>query len=655
MASFSVDMGEAGTAYEKGVTMPSYRIYDAASNQAVALGKGIFDVLDDYAKAQQTSQASVNRQLYSDFAKGVNSIKGQNPTQARSSLNSLIAQMSSQGLEIGEAESKLVQTTLGINLDYLNANPRQAMMDKVNKTLQDSPAYYLLAKDKLIAAGNANPTEQEVFEKTISMIAQIDAANLISANAKTMSQAEWDATGNNTAILAIDNLRDLGMKTLDIEISGGNVSPETIQQLKASHIQLKNLYFKPQYVSEESYQGVKNRLDAIGELITAIEKYDTEQLANLKEGIVNKIDMAIIKQIEAEGISNPLMSRALLANMDKVTEVIANKSFPEIMTLMQGVTVDDLDFESVEIFEGLSPEETSTIEGPFELTPTDLLHNPNEIEKATTRSDSERQALINHGVVFNILALTPEAMNQEDARKNFLAGIDKVTLNVATSDKFVDNDALWSKEGLFSAKTYELLKKVETLDPQAANTARDQMKNALQAQANVFLTTMSGATANNIFEVKGKGEIGFKDNAALPPAIRSGLVQSFADNYYDGNIFNMIKDRGKKLTRAEITNLRGQGFDMTAVSGFYSEINDINQMVKRYADNWRKLGGDSGQFESMLLIKQEQGTTEAPVGSIAKPWNIPWSDDHDLDDKFFVNLPSNSYYFDINGDTRRKP
>jgi len=349
------------------------------------------------------------------------------------------------------------------------------------------------------------------------------------------------------------------------------------------------------------------------------------------------------------------MSRALLANMDKVTEVIANKSFPEIMTLMQGVTVEDLDFESVEIFEGLSTEETSTIEGPFELTPTDLLHNPNEIEKATTRSDSERQALINHGVVFNILALTPEAMNQEDARKNFLAGIDKVTLNVATSDKFVDNDALWSKEGLFSAKTYELLKKVETLDPQAANTARDQMKNALQAQANVFLTTMSGATANNIFEVKGKGEIGFKDNAALPPAIRSGLVQSFADNYYDGNIFNMIKDRGKKLTRSEITNLRGQGFDMTAVSGFYSEINDINQMVKRYADNWRKLGGDSGQFESMLLIKQEQGTTEAPVGSIAKPWNIPWSDDHDLDDKFFVNLPSNSYYFDINGDTRRKP
>ena len=49
--------------------------------------------------------------------------------------------------------------------------------------------------------------------------------------------------------------------------------------------------------------------------------------------MINNIDMAIMKQIEAEGISNPLMARALLANMDKIAEQLAAKDFGQMMTL----------------------------------------------------------------------------------------------------------------------------------------------------------------------------------------------------------------------------------------------------------------------------------------------------------------------------------
>jgi len=653
---FAVDLGDIGSEYERGVNMPSTASGAFAVQGVAAIGKGVFDILDARAKGSQTSESAASREAFAALSKRVGEMKGLSPLKKQLAVKQAIIEYNNAGFDIGEAEARLFKHQTGVNVDYLNVDPQMEVFNKVNETLSQNPAYFLLAKDKLLASGNKNPTQQEVYEKTINMISQIEAASLISSNAKTMGQADWDATGRANAVLALDNLRELGLKTLDIEIQGGNVNPETLQQLKAAHIQLKNQYVKPAYVSDDSYQGVKSRLDAIGELLTTIEKYDSDQLANLKEGIVNKVDQAIIKQIEAEGISNPLVARALLSNMDKVTEVIANKNFSEITTLLNGVSVEDLNFQSVEIFEGLVPDQTTgTIEGPSPLTTTDTLHHPNEIEKATERSNSDRQALINHGVVFNILALKPEAMNQEDVRKNFLQGIDKVTLNIATSQVFIDDSALWSDEGLFSSKTYEILKKVESLDPEAARVARSQMKNALQSQANIFLTTAKGATENNIFTVKGMGKIGFKDNVAQPPAIRSGLVQTFADNYYDGNIFNMIKDRGKKLTRQEVTQLRGQGFDMDSVAGFYSEINTINQMVKRYADNYRLLGGDSSNFEEMLLIKQELGTTEAPAGSIAKPWDIPWSDDFDLDDKFFANLASGTYYVDINGDTRRKP
>lgn len=651
---FAVDLGDTGSEYERGVNMPSTASGAFAVQGVAAIGKGVFDILDQRARGAQTSESAASREAFATLSKRVGEMKGLSPLKKQLAVKQAIIEYNNAGYDIGEAEARLFKHQTGVNVDYLNVDPQMEVLNKVNEQLSKNPAHFLIAKDKLIASGNQNPTQEEIYKKTISMISQIEAASLISSNAQTMGQAEWDASGRANAVLALDNLRELGLKTLDIEIQGGNVNPETLQQLKAAHIQLKNEYIKPAYISDDSYQGVKNRLEAIGELITTIETYDTNQIANLRQGLLNKIDLGIIKQIEAEGISNPLVSRALLANMDKVTEVLANKNFSEIATLVNGVSVDDLNFQSVEIFDGLVPETETSITSQ-ELTTTDTLHHPIEVEKATERNRGDRQALINHGVLFNILALEPAAMVDENARKNFLQGIDKVTLNVATSQNFIDDNSLWSEEGLFSPKTYELLKKVEQFDPDAVKIARQQMKNAIQAQADLFLTSAKGATENNIFTVKGLGKIGFKDNAQLPPAVRSGLVQSYADLYYDGNMFRMIKDNFTKLDRSEKTKLRGEGFDVVPISKFYNEINNINQMVKRYADNYRLLGGDSSNFEKMLLIKQELGTTEAPAGSIAKPWDIPWSDDFDTDDKFFANLPSGTYYVDINGDTRRKP
>ena len=52
MASFAVDMGDTGSEANRGVATPSYQIFDAASANAVTVGKGLFGVLDDFARSQ---------------------------------------------------------------------------------------------------------------------------------------------------------------------------------------------------------------------------------------------------------------------------------------------------------------------------------------------------------------------------------------------------------------------------------------------------------------------------------------------------------------------------------------------------------------------------------------------------------------------------
>ena len=655
--SYSVDIGDAGASYAQGVTYPSATEMGAAAAGINALSKGLFGVLDSMTStSKQPSEGSINRQLYSEFSKELDGLKGQGDLNVRTGLNALITKYSKQGLKIDENVSRLVKVTTGVDVDYLNVDPYQEQLNMMNQKLSENPAYVFLARDKLLADGVENPTDSAVLEKAISLIAQQETAALVISNANTMSAAEF--TQNEMMMInTLENTRELGLKALSIEIAGGNVSPESLQQLKGQIQILKGKFIQPRGVSDQEFQGVQKRIDQLDELVEFITNYDTDILNKLKGDTLNKVDLAIVKQLEATDVDLTLQ-RAILGNLDKLSEVVLNKSYPEVVAIMKGVSGDDIGYEALQVFEDLPMQnEDGTTDATIdvtELNTTDQLHTSNSVQKIEDMTASSRKSNLDYSLTFEILSLNPTAMeSDENARNLLLKGIDRTSLIIAKSEELIMDQLFDPTSGLLSNKTFELLKKVKPFNPEGVELAKKQIMNAVQEQANVFFTSMSGATQNNLFQIKGKGRVDFRGEGR-PRAFRDGSVQAFADQHYGGNIFRMIKDNGSRLTRSDKTRLREKGFDMLLFHKDYKEIDKINQMTRRYAEAWRKLGGNADKFESMLLINQEQGTTEAPIGSIAKPWPIEWSNDHTIDDQFFFDLPAGSYYLDINGDTRRK-
>ena len=471
-----------------------------------------------------------------------------------------------------------------------------------------------------------------------------------------MSAAEF--TQNEMMMInTLENTRELGLKALSIEIAGGNVSPESLQQLKGQIQILKGKFIQPRGVSDQEFQGVQKRIDQLDELVEFITNYDTDILNKLKGDTLNKVDLAIVKQLEATDVDLTLQ-RAILGNLDKLSEVVLNRSYPEVVGIMKGVSADDIGYEALQVFEDLPMQnEDGTTDATIdvtELNTTDQLHTLNSVQKIEDMTASSRKSNLDYSLTFEVLSLEPTAMeSDENARNLLLKGIDRSSLIIAKSEELIMDQLFDPNRGLLSNKTFELLKKVKPFNPEGVELAKKQIMNAVQEQANVFFTSMSGATQNNLFQIKGKGRVDFRGEGR-PRAFRDGSVQAFADQHYGGNIFRMIKDNGSRLSRSDKTRLREKGFDMLLFHKDYKEIDKINQMTRRYAEAWRKLGGNADKFESMLLINQEKGTTEAPMGSIARPWPIEWSNDHTIDDQFFFDLPANSYYLDINGDTRRK-
>jgi hypothetical protein len=615
MAGFAVDIGDAGTAANRGVATPSYRIYDSASNQTAAIGTGLFSVLDDYGKAEASklpSASAIQDAKVAAYATELNNLKGTDPRQMRDAVNALFSQSVGNGLK---ANQLIFDTTLaltGVDVKHINSNPVLDKQNKVASVLAENPAWSSIAEDQLKASGNDKPTQEEITQTAMSLIMQTEAASIISANAATMSQVQWDRSGNNTAILALDTIRTVGLKQLEIEIGGGNVSPESLERLKAEIVKVRASFPKPTYVSTESYSGVQTRLDALDALVESIEKYDTNVLANTKQGILNRVDAAIIQQIEANKNADPLLARAMLKNLDKLTEAFSTKFFNEITTILSGVTLEDVTYTSVDFSSMLEPELNAATENGPEAGA--LLHDQDEFDKATARTASERLAVIQHSLFLNVTSFKPEAMNQEDARKAFLEGIDKVSLNITTATQLVDGATMFHpRTGVFGENTFTLLKKVEQLDPAAAKGARAQLAQAIQAQSTIFSTGQSGVVADTVFELQGVGKIGLKvplENLA------GGLAKDFADKHYGGNVFNMLKDKGAALSTEEKTRLRGKGFPVAALSMQYAEITRINDFNKKFANALKKLGVDTTQFENLILNRQE---TELPAPEFEGP------------------------------------
>lgn len=216
---------------------------------------------------------------------------------------------------------------------------------------------------------------------------------------------------------------------------------------------------------------------------------------------------------------DPTMQRAILGNLDNLSEVLLNQKHNEVLKFLQDIPVDNINYENIEIpLEGID-KLTEITDDPNAVVSQNTLNTEGElfleveIQKATelnnrTRGAKSVQSLIDYSLTFEVLALDPKALEQdENARKLFLKGIGRTSLLMSKSSSFIDRQMFDPKTGLFSNKTFDLLEKIKVYDPSGYELAVAQLKHVLQKQSQVFQTQTSGELQSSFFRMTGLGRL----------------------------------------------------------------------------------------------------------------------------------------------------
>ena len=139
MAGFAMDLGDEGTAYEKGVNAPSASASAAAAQGMANLTKGLFGAMDAYSRSQargKPTEASLNKAGFANFVTQLDKLKGvTDPTRLKAGINSAISSYESLGFQLGEGEADAVFRRTGVDISSLTFNPAMAAAEAANKQL----------------------------------------------------------------------------------------------------------------------------------------------------------------------------------------------------------------------------------------------------------------------------------------------------------------------------------------------------------------------------------------------------------------------------------------------------------------------------------------------------------------------------------------
>ena len=604
MAGFAMDLGDEGTAYEKGVNAPSASASAAAAQGMANLTKGLFGAMDAYSRSQargKPTEASLNKAGFANFVTQLDKLKGvTDPTRLKAGINSAISSYESLGFQLGEGEADAVRRRTGVDISSLTFNPAMAAAEAANKQLIENPAFMYLAEQKLSQSGKPF-TSQDVATTALNDMKASEAAALYITSASNISKMEFQESYMPHANKVLQNIRAIALVGLQAEIAGGDVSPESMVQLRTSFDIAKSQLTRPLNISADEFSPVKSQIDTLDALLGRLETYDKDMLTAETMEAMEPISAALLKQAKELGKTDPILAQALLSDKVDWSTYVAGK-WPEILKTLEKTETKDTVYTNLNVFDLPEPEGAAA---------TVILHNTDEIESATDRSDEDRLNAINNAFDFKVKLTQPINLNQPEHRDSFLNGVGQATVNVSTSNKLLSKETM---DVLFDNDVFDKLNIVKKLDPEGHTLAVNQLKDALQAQSNIFATTMKGIVESTVFELTGIGEVKLKaERTTSPSEWAGGLFQDKADKYYGGNIYRMIKDSGRALSTGERTELRGRGWGVEALGRNYSEITRANNQFKTYANYWRRLGGDPSTMESMILTRQEDDA--APVAT----------------------------------------
>lgn len=647
MAGFAVDIGDEGAAYEKGVNMPSTASGAAAVAGISAIGKGVFGVLDsmDAAKrAAQPTEASINREAFASLSSALDGTKGASALQKRNLVNTAIANYNSQGFEIGEAEARMIKQRTGIDVDFLNFDPQQAAINATIEKLGNNPAYLYNARLKLEATKKPY-TDNDILAEAMAEVQRTEAAALFVTNSKNIERAEFLTSYVPHATTVITSVRDTAIAGLEIEMAGGNISPETVVGLRRQFDIVKAQLTKPALIESEDWQAVQSQLDTLDGLLKSLESYDEDILAAQKSDVINANSEVLLK-LARDGIDDPILSSALLSDKFDPTAYVA-ENYAELREALKGLTAEDIQYTDLD--EYMKPEVVQAEDGTVTTPEVEIetLHDVEEIDAAENRGNVARKDAITFAVIERVNVVKPEKLDLPEHRDNFFAGIGQATVNISTSTKLFDQSTLMQ---LYNDDTYARLKRVRQLDPEKADLAEARMIDGLKAQFNIASTAISGSMQSSYFKITGLGKIEYDlekrvdtgqirmDRAVLP------LVKTAASKYYNGDVTAMLADRGRRIDTFDRSQIENAGFKFNTAFQDYRKVQKDAKKLEFYVTQMKKLGVDTANIEQVLIRPVDAAEPVGDLGTRTNPFQIYWSDDTDTDEKLFAGLDDGVYF-----------
>ena len=653
MAGFAIDIGDEGTAYAQGVTMPSATGLGAAAEGLSMLGKGVFrtlDAMDAAKRAAQPTETSQKREAVAAYSKALDETRGLSALQKRVAVNSAITEFNNLGYTVDEGIARMTKQRTGIDVDFINFDPQQAAIDATVEKIQANPSYLYNARVTLEKAGKPYGNE-DILAQAMSDVQKNEAAALYLVNAKNITRQEFHETYVPNANVALENVRSLALAGLAIETEGGNIKPENIVQLRTQFDVVKAQFTKPPLIETGDWQVIQSQIDTLDQLLTTLEKYDENTLAATKAEILEPITKSLMLQAKELGQTDPVLAAALLSDKVDWSAYVSGR-YPEILKTLDSIEAEDT------VYTDLFAAPQTIIEGDLPPEPTiDNLHDIDEVEKATDRSDKARLDSISFAAIERIGIMNPTMMDQPEHRTNFLTGVGQATVNIATSPTLFKTETM---NLVYNDDTYSKLALIRNLDPEKAEIASNRLIDGLQAQFNIATTAMSGSMQASYFKITGLGKIEYDLEARVDSGqIRMDrevlpLVRGFASKHYNGDVTAMLADRGRRLDTFERSQVENAGFKFNTAFQDYRKVQKASQSLKYYTDNLRKLGVSTDRIEATMIQPVTPQAQDGVFGTKENPYDIFWSDETDSDEKLYASINAGEWYVDPNGIVRQK-
>jgi hypothetical protein len=653
MAGFAIDIGDEGTAYAQGVTMPSATGLGAAAEGLSMLGKGVFrtlDAMDAAKRAAQPTETSQKREAVAAYSKALDETRGLSALQKRVAVNSAITEFNNLGYTVDEGIARMTKQRTGIDVDFINFDPQQAAIDATVEKIQANPSYLYNARVTLEKAGKPYGNE-DILAQAMSDVQKNEAAALYLVNAKNITRQEFHETYVPNANVALENVRSLALAGLAIETEGGNIKPENIVQLRTQFDVVKAQFTKPPLIETGDWQVIQSQIDTLDQLLTTLEKYDENTLAATKAEILEPITKSLMLQAKELGQTDPVLAAALLSDKVDWSAYVSGR-YPQILATLDSIEAEDT------VYTDLFAAPQTIIEGDLPPEPTiDNLHDIDEVEKATDRSDKARLDSISFAAIERIGIMNPTMMDQPEHRTNFLTGVGQATVNIATSPTLFKTETM---NLVYNDDTYSKLALIRNLDPEKAEIASNRLIDGLQAQFNIATTAMSGSMQASYFKITGLGKIEYDLEARVDSGqIRMDrevlpLVRGFASKHYNGDVTAMLADRGRRLDTFERSQVENAGFKFNTAFQDYRKVQKASQSLKYYTDNLRKLGVSTDRIEATMIQPVTPQAQDGVFGTKENPYDIFWSDETDSDEKLYASINAGEWYVDPNGIVRQK-